>query len=80
LERNDMKATPNRMPQPGPRTARTRQVNRDQFVELKHYIAKHGEDLPEIRQWKWGASRSSTAAHSPDPTRRIPVGALSGSS
>jgi xylulose-5-phosphate/fructose-6-phosphate phosphoketolase len=35
--------------------AAAKQAIRDKLIEHKQYITKHGEDLPEIRNWKWGA-------------------------
>jgi phosphoketolase len=29
----------------------------DKLMAHKQYIERYGEDLPEIRQWKWGAAR-----------------------
>ena len=37
----------------GPSAAYTKQWIRDRLIEHKQYIARHGEDLPEIRSWKW---------------------------
>ena len=47
-----------RVPQLGPRAAYVKQVIRDKLIEHKQYIAKHGEDLPEIRNWKWDTSET----------------------
>jgi len=35
------------------RAAYARQLLRDKLVDHKNYIAVHGEDMPEIRDWKW---------------------------
>ena len=42
-----------RVPQLGPRAAYVKQSLFEKLVEHKRYIASHGEDMPEIRNWKW---------------------------
>ena len=44
-----------RIPNLGSRAAYAKQFIRDKLIDHKQYIAQHGEDLPEIRNWKWGA-------------------------
>jgi xylulose-5-phosphate/fructose-6-phosphate phosphoketolase len=46
-----------RLPHLGSKGAYLKQMVRDKLVEHKLYIDKHGEDLPEILNWKWGASK-----------------------
>ena len=43
-----------RVPGLGTKGAYLKQMMTDKLVEHKHYIDKHGEDLPEIRNWVWG--------------------------
>ncbi len=42
-----------RVPQLGPRAAYVKQSLFEKLVEHKRYIASRGEDMPEIRNWKW---------------------------
>jgi xylulose-5-phosphate/fructose-6-phosphate phosphoketolase len=43
----------NRLPQTGSEGVYLKQQLQDKLVEHKHYIEKHGEDMPEIRDWIW---------------------------
>jgi len=51
-----------RLPQMSSQAAYVNQFVRDRLVEHKQYIEKHGEDMPEIRNWKWSLSQPPTGA------------------
>jgi xylulose-5-phosphate/fructose-6-phosphate phosphoketolase len=54
LDRYDLVAdVVHRVPKLGYMAAYTRQYVRDKLIEHKQYIVKYGEDMPEIRNWKW---------------------------
>ena len=38
-------------------TAYVKQAIRDKLIEHKQYISRHGEDMPEIRDWTWPGGR-----------------------
>jgi xylulose-5-phosphate/fructose-6-phosphate phosphoketolase len=33
--------------------AHVKQAMRDKLIEHRHYIARHGDDMPEVQDWKW---------------------------
>jgi xylulose-5-phosphate/fructose-6-phosphate phosphoketolase len=47
-----------RMPQLGSKGDYLKQQLKDKLIEHKHYVNKHGKDLPEILNWKWKAEDS----------------------
>jgi xylulose-5-phosphate/fructose-6-phosphate phosphoketolase len=42
-----------RVPQLGYRVAYLKQLMQEKLVEHHNYIREHGEDMPEVRDWKW---------------------------
>ena len=42
-----------RMQQTGDKGIYLKQQLKDKLIEHKQYINKHGQDMPEIRNWKW---------------------------
>ena len=43
-----------RLPQTGNEGVHVNRLLTDKLLEHKRYIENHGEDMPEIRNWKWG--------------------------
>jgi xylulose-5-phosphate/fructose-6-phosphate phosphoketolase len=51
--------TIDRLPQTGDKGAYLKQQLQEKLLEHKRYICEHGEDLPEIRNWKWEPAQPS---------------------
>jgi len=50
-----------RVPKLGARAAYAKQAIRDKLMEHKEYIARYGDDMPEITSWKWGQEGGARA-------------------
>ena len=48
-----------RVPRLRDRAAHVKQILRDKLVEHRMYIEKHGEDMPEVRNWSWTVTSST---------------------
>jgi len=55
----------NRLPHLGTKGAYLKQLMQDKLIEHKQYIDKHGQDLPEIRNWKWGLQAKNLPIRQP---------------
>jgi xylulose-5-phosphate/fructose-6-phosphate phosphoketolase len=42
-----------RVPRLAPRAAHIKQAMQERLIDHKAYIREHGEDMPEIRDWRW---------------------------
>jgi len=51
-----------RVPKLGSRAAYAKQFLRGKLLDHKNYIHKHGEDMPEIRNWKWSLGKAGRSA------------------
>ena len=47
-----------RLPQLGSSAAYLKKFLSDKLLDHKAYVAKYGDDMPEIRDWKWGQGSS----------------------
>ncbi len=45
-----------RVPKLSTTAAYAKQAVRDKLIEHRQYINKHGQDMPEIRNWSWGGT------------------------
>ena len=53
-----------RAPKLGARAAYAKQAIRDKLIQHKQYIARYGDDMPEITGWRWGQAAAARSVGS----------------
>jgi xylulose-5-phosphate/fructose-6-phosphate phosphoketolase len=53
-----------RVPNVAVRAAYAKQAIRDKLIAHREYIARHGDDMPEITGWQWGQEAASAGVGS----------------
>jgi xylulose-5-phosphate/fructose-6-phosphate phosphoketolase len=54
--------TIDRLPQTGNKGIFLKQQLKEKLIEHKQYIDTYGQEMPEIRNWKWGAVNAGKPA------------------
>jgi len=54
--------TIDRLPQAGDKGVLLKEQLKVKLIEHKQYIVKHGQDMPEIRDWFWGSRQAEDSA------------------
>ena len=63
-----------RVPGLGARAAYAKQAIHNKLIEHKEFIARYGDDMPEITGWKWGRRRRRAGSVRQRPTTSEPAG------
>ena len=52
------------------RAAHLKQLLREKLIEHKHFIREHGQDMPEVREWRWSPTQQDNLSQTARGPRR----------
>jgi xylulose-5-phosphate/fructose-6-phosphate phosphoketolase len=58
-----------RVPNLGYKAAYLKQLMRDKLIDHQQYITEYGEDMPEVRDWRWPSSNEKPAGQEATQTK-----------
>ena len=61
-----------RVPSLGSRVAYLKQLVRDKLIDHKTYIREHGQDMPEVREWRWSPTERANVGVKENRVREAP--------